>query len=44
MTSCISDEDFECIERFVALLYNITSLCISVNECRKFLFTEVSPS
>ena len=36
----MNDEDFECIERFVVLLYDITSPCISVNECCKFLFTK----
>ena len=38
--SCISDEDFECIEQFVVLLCNITSPCISVNECRNVLYTK----
>ena len=40
MVSCVSDEDLECIERFVVLLCNITSPFISVNECRKFLSTK----
>ena len=40
VASCMNDEDFECIERFVVLLYDITSPCISVNECCKFLFTK----
>ena len=30
MASCISDEDFECIEQFLVLLCNITSPCLSV--------------
>ena len=40
MASCVSDEDLECIERFVVLLCSISSPFISVNEYRKFLFTK----
>ena len=38
MVSYISD--FECIEQFFVILYNITIPFISVNECRKLLFTK----
>ena len=40
VASCISDEDFECIEQFAVLLCNITGPCISVNECCNVLFTK----
>ena len=39
-TSTISDEELQSMERFVVLLYDRTSNCDTVNECRRELFTK----
>ncbi len=36
----VSNEDIAVLERFTILLYNRTSTLVSVDECRKFLFTK----
>ncbi len=36
----VSDEDIAVLERFTILLYDRTSTLVSVDECRKFLFTK----
>ncbi len=36
----VSDEDIAVLERFTILLYDRTSTLVSVEECRKFLFTK----
>jgi len=36
----VSDEALKYIERYVVLLYDRTSMCTSVNECRRILYTK----
>ena len=36
----LSDEDLKKIQRFVVLLYDRASTSMSVNECRRMLFTK----
>ena len=36
----LSEEDFLVIERFIILLYDITSSAVDINECRRELFTK----
>ena len=38
----ISDDDHDAIERFVILLYGRASICTSVNQCRRELFSKKS--